>query len=98
MIELFWEYVRNFIFLSLFLLVAIIIKARVKFFQRYLVPTAIIGGFIGLILGPEVAKLINFSSDTLGILIYHLMAIGFISLALKDRRKSCLLYTSPSPR
>src|SRR5680860_1867552 len=87
MIELFWEYVRNFIFLSLFLLIAIIIKARVKFFQRYLIPTAIIGGLIGLILGPEVAKLINFSSDTLGILIYHLMAIGFISLAVKDRKK-----------
>jgi glutamate:Na+ symporter, ESS family len=87
MIELFWEYVKNFIFLSLFLLVAVIIKARVKFLQRYLVPTAIIGGFIGLVLGPQVAKLINFSSDTLGVLIYHLMAIGFIALALKDRQK-----------
>jgi glutamate:Na+ symporter, ESS family len=87
MIELFWEYVRNFIFLSLFLLAAIIIKSRVKFLQKYLVPTAIIGGFIGLILGPEVSKLINFDPGTMGVLIYHLMAIGFIALALKDRQK-----------
>ncbi len=87
MIELFWEYVRNFIFLSLFLLVAIIIKARVKFFRSIWFPRQLSADFIGLILGPEVAKLINFRSDTMGILIYHLMAIGFISLALKDRQK-----------
>jgi glutamate:Na+ symporter, ESS family len=87
MIELFWEYVKNFIFLSLFLLVAVIIKSRVRFFQKYLVPTAIIGGFIGLVLGPEVTKLLNFDPNTMGVLIYHLMAIGFIALALKDRQK-----------
>ena len=87
MIELFWEYVKNFIFLSVLLMVAIIIKSRVKFFQKYLIPTAIIGGFIGLILGPEVLKVFNFSSKSMGVLIYHLMAIGFVALALKDRQK-----------
>ncbi len=87
MIELFWEYVKNFIFLSVLLLVAIIIKSRVRFFQKYLIPTAIIGGFIGLILGPEVLNVFKFSSESMGVLIYHLMAIGFVALALKDRQK-----------
>ena len=84
MIELFWEYVKNFIFISVLLFVAIILKSRVRFFQKYLVPAAVLGGFIGLILGPEVLKVLDFNSDSMGVLIYHLMAVGFISLALKD--------------
>ncbi len=87
MIELFWEYVKNFIFLSILLLVAIIIKSRFKFLQRYLIPTAIIGGFIGLILGPEVLNVFKFDAGSMGVLIYHLMAIGFVALALKDRQR-----------
>ncbi|MDD3519679.1 MAG: sodium/glutamate symporter [Actinomycetota bacterium] len=83
--EEFWYSVKDFLFLSLFLLVAIVLKNKIKFFQRFLVPTAIIGGFIGLILGKDVLNWIVLDTDFLGKLIYHLMAIGFIALALKDR-------------
>ena len=83
--EVFWDSVKDFLFLSLFLLVAIILKNKIKFFQRFLIPTAIIGGFIGLILGSDVLNVVQLDPDLLGKLIYHLMAIGFISLALKDR-------------
>jgi len=86
--EIFWDTVKDFLFLSLFLIIAIILKSKIKFFQRFLIPTAIIGGFIGLILGSEVLKLIKLSPDSLGKLVYHLMAIGFIALALKDRKGS----------
>ena len=86
--EIFWDTVKDFLFLSLFLIIAIILKIKIKFFQRFLIPTAIIGGFIGLILGSEVLKLIKLSPDSLGKIVYHLMAIGFIALALKDRRGS----------
>jgi glutamate:Na+ symporter, ESS family len=57
--EVFWDSIKDFLFLSLFLLVAIILKNKIKFFQRFLIPTAIIGGFIGLILGSEVLNLVN---------------------------------------
>ena len=86
--EIFWDTVKDFLFLSLFLIIAIILKSKIKFFQRFLIPTAIIGGFIGLILGSGVLKLIKLSPDNLGKLDYHLMAIGFIALALKDRKGS----------
>ncbi|MDZ7836681.1 MAG: sodium/glutamate symporter [Actinomycetota bacterium] len=82
-----WEPAKDFLFLSLFLVIAIVLKNKLKFLQRYLIPTSIIGGFIGLILGSEVLGWIELDADTLGTLIYHLMAIGFISLALKDREK-----------
>lgn len=80
-----WFSVKDFLFLSLFLLVAIILKNKIKFFQKFLVPTSIIGGFIGLILGKDVLNWVVLNEDFMGKLIYHLMAIGFIALALKDR-------------
>jgi len=80
-----WESVKEFIFLSLFLIIAIILKRKIKFLQRFLIPTSIIGGFIGLILGAEVLNWIQLDITRLGTIIYHLMAIGFISIALKER-------------
>ncbi len=80
-----WISVQEYIFLSLFLIIAIILKRKIKFLQRYLIPTSIIAGFIGLILGSEVLNLIHLDSDKLGNITYHLMAIGFISVALKER-------------
>ena len=80
-----WESVKEFIFLSLFLIIAIILKRKIKFLQRFFIPTSIIGGFIGLILGAEVLSWIQLDAARLGTMIYHLMAIGFISVALKER-------------
>ena len=80
-----WDSVKEFIFLSLFLFIAVILKKKIRFFQRFLIPASIIGGFIGLILGAEVLGWIRLDTDKLGTIIYHLMAVGFISLALKER-------------
>jgi len=80
-----WESVKEFIFLSLFLIIAIILKRKIKFLQRFLIPTSIIGGLIGLILGVEVLNWIQLDAARLGTIIYHLMAVGFISIALKER-------------
>lgn len=83
-----WLPARDFLFLSLFLAIAMVLKNKIKILQKYLIPTSIIGGFIGLILGSELLGWVKLDTDTLGTLIYHLMAIGFISLALKDRDKT----------
>ena len=60
---------------------------RIKFFKKHLVPTAIFGGFLGLILGPEILGWVPFDRAALEKMVYHFMAIGFISLALKKREK-----------
>lgn len=80
-----WISVREYIFLSLFLIIAIILKRKIKFLQRFLIPSSIIGGFIGLILGSSVLNWIQLDTEKLGNIIYHLMAVGFISVALKER-------------
>jgi len=80
-----WTSVQEYVFLSLFLIVAIILKRKIRFLARFLIPTSIIAGFIGLILGSEVLNWIRLDGEKLGNIIYHLMAIGFISVALKER-------------
>jgi len=80
-----WVSVQEFIFLSLFLIVAIILKRKIRFLQNFLIPASIIAGFIGLILGSEVLNWIRLDAEKLGTIIYHLMAVGFISVALKER-------------
>jgi glutamate:Na+ symporter, ESS family len=80
-----WSSITNFIYLSLFLAIATVLKARFRFFKKYIIPTSIIAGLVGILLGPEVLKLVPFTEENLGNLVYHLMAIGFIALTLKDR-------------
>ncbi len=80
-----WSYIWDILVISLFLGLATYLKRSFKFFERFFIPNAIIAGFIGLLLGPQFLKLVNFSSDHLGTIIYHLMSVGFIALALKDR-------------
>lgn len=80
-----WTYVIDLTLLSLFLGIALYIKRTVKFFQTFLIPTSIIAGFIGMILGPDILNIVKLNSDRLGNIIYHLMAVGFIALALKER-------------
>lgn len=75
----------EFLFLSLFLVLGNLLKRKVKFFQKFLFPTSIIAGFIGLILGKEVLGIVIMDSKDLTSIVYHLMAVGFIALALKDR-------------
>ena len=80
-----WELILDIAFLSLLLGVAAILKRVLKPMSKLLIPNSVIAGFLGLLFGPSVLKLIPFSFDRLGNLVYHLMAIGFIAIALKKR-------------
>ena len=84
-----WETIMQFAFLLTLLGISLIIKANIPFFKKHLVPTALFGGFIGLILGPELLNVVPFDRHALENMVYHFMAIGFIAMALKKRtRKS----------
>ncbi len=82
-----WDLVLQFGCLFGLLGVSLILKTVIPFFSRHLVPTALFGGFIGLILGPEVLHVIPFDREMLENMVYHFMAIGFIAMALKKRSK-----------
>ena len=82
-----WATPLQFAFILVLLGISLVIKANIKFFKKHLIPTALLGGLFGLILGPEVLGWVPLDNITLENMVYHFMAIGFICLALKKRRK-----------
>ena len=83
-----WTVVLDLAYLSILLGVASVLKRILTPLNKILIPNAVIAGFLGILFGPEVLKLIPFSYDRLGNLVYHLMAVGFIAIALKKTRRS----------
>jgi len=65
------------------LLLATLIRARVGFFQRYLIPNALTAGFILLPLYNFVLPQFGITSEGLGELAYHLLSISFVGMALR---------------
>ncbi|HDP67042.1 MAG TPA: hypothetical protein ENN20_00910 [Candidatus Marinimicrobia bacterium] len=78
--------VLDFAWLSGFLILGTILRRYGKFFQKFLIPNNIIAGFIGLILGPEIFKLIPLNGDRLGMYVYHLLAITFVAIGLRQQK------------
>ncbi|MGP0584461.1 S-layer homology domain-containing protein [Paenibacillus timonensis] len=83
-----WSFVIDFTLLSLLMVVSAILKARIPLLRKIIVPTSMVAGILGLIVGPELLGWLRFDIDRLGQLVYHLMAIGFIALSLKEREMS----------
>jgi ESS family glutamate:Na+ symporter len=81
----YWSGLNQIAFLAIVLLVSNVIRRKVKFLRKSLLPTAVFGGFIVLFI-----KEINilpegfFSVALMEVITFHMLAIGFISLALKS--------------
>jgi len=73
-------------FLAILLLVGVILRAKVSFFQRFLFPSCLIGGLLGLI--AVNTRLIDFAPNTLETFAYHLFNISFISVGLTRGREN----------
>ncbi len=75
-----FELVISFGLLSLFLLVGFGIRAKVSFFQKYLIPSCMIGGFIGLAVLNTMPVSLNI--EQFEAFTYHFFVISFISVGL----------------
>ena len=85
-----WSYAIQILLLGTMLGLGIVIKLNVKFLQKHLIPTSLIAGFLGLAVSVVSTYVFNytiFDRNFLSQLIYHLMGIGFISMALKEKKK-----------
>ncbi|TVQ96490.1 MAG: sodium:glutamate symporter [Spirochaetaceae bacterium] len=69
--------------ISAALVLATLIRARIRFFQRYLIPNALTAGFILLPLYNFVFPQLGITSAGLGELAYHLLSISFVAMALR---------------
>jgi ESS family glutamate:Na+ symporter len=78
-----WTVFIDFGLISCALLLATALRARVRFFQRYLVPNALSAGFILLLFYNFLAPRLGLSSAGLSDLIYHLLSLSFIAMSLR---------------
>jgi len=69
-----------FAFLSVLLLVGVGLRSRVGFFQRFLVPSCLIGGVLGLVLMHT--GIHGIETATIEAIAYHFFNISFISVGL----------------
>lgn len=81
-----WVVVINFALIFLVTFVAKFIKEKLGIFRTIIVPTALLAGFIGLFIGPEVMGLIKFDLALYEKIVFHSMALGFIALTLAEQK------------
>lgn len=75
--------------LAVFLLLGVILRSKIRFLQKFLIPSCLVGGLIAMIL--RNTGLIAIPHETLELIVYHLFNISFISVGLtpasKERKK-----------
>lgn len=70
--------------MSTMLLIGVLLRARIRFFQTYLIPSCLIGGVLGLVL--KTGGLARFPSESWETFAYHLFNLSFISVGLTAGR------------
>jgi glutamate:Na+ symporter, ESS family len=83
-----WTMLIHLGIISSALILATWIRARVNFFQKYLIPNPLIAGFILLPLYNFVFPLFGINPANLGEMAYHLLSLSFLALGLKTPLKS----------
>ena len=58
-----WDLLQDTAILGMLMLLGQFLRAKVKIFQSLLMPASLIGGFIGLALGPSGFNILPFSSQ-----------------------------------
>jgi ESS family glutamate:Na+ symporter len=82
-----WDILVEISILFSFLLLGSYLRAKIKFLQNFLVPVALIGGFLAMLMNESfIGKIapylsLPFDIDRLGVYVYHLLAITFIAMA-----------------
>lgn len=81
-----WQYALFFCYIFIFMIIAKFLKEKTGLFRSIIIPTSLMAGFIGLILGPEVLGVFDFDIDFYKYLVGHFMGIGFIALTLSGSK------------
>lgn len=81
-----WNPIIQLGIIAVFVLVANILRRKIKFVRNSLMPTAVIAGFLLLIL--RSFNIIRVDGNLLEIITYHALALGFIAMSLRVPEKS----------
>ena len=105
----YWSTIIQFALIMAILLLANVLRRKIKWLKASLLPVAVIGGFLGLIIkylfngspiaiaNLEIDSTSLFNANTLSAFTYHAIAIGFGALTLKgiDRLKEGRIRNKP---
>ena len=105
----YWSSIIQFALIMAILLLANVLRRKIKWLKASLLPVAVIGGFLGLIIkylfngspiaiaNLEIDSTSLFDANTLSAFTYHAIAIGFGALTLKgiDRLKEGRIRNKP---
>lgn len=81
-----YSFVIDFAFMSLLLVIAQFLRSKIKFLQNFYIPSSVLAGLMGLLLGPQVLKVIPWS-EKIGSYAYLLVCIVFAGLYLGNKEK-----------
>ena len=81
-----WNLIVQVGIITVFLLLANVLRRKISFFRKSLLPTAVLAGFLFLIF--RTVGLYPFDTSVLEMLTYHGIAIGFIALSLRATKKN----------
>ena len=79
-----WVGLVDFCVLGGCLLAATFLRSRIAWLGRFMIPNSIVAGFLCWFLGDEILGLIKIDPDRSGNYVYHLLAITFIAMALRN--------------
>lgn len=77
----------DFAWLGLLLVAGLVLRNRIRLFQKHLIPANLLGGAIGLMIAGNGLGWIDLTSERLGMYVYHLLALLFIGLSLRTPEK-----------
>jgi len=83
-----WSIFIDFGVISVALLLATALRARVSFFQRYLIPNNLIAGFLLLFFYNALAPRLGLTTAGLDALVYHLLNLSFVAMVLRPSARS----------
>ncbi|MDP2790749.1 MAG: sodium:glutamate symporter [Rectinemataceae bacterium] len=82
--EFSWKVVIDAGAISAALIIATILRSKVRFFQKYLIPNALTAGFLLLPVYNYLMPAIGYNQNKMGELVYHLLNISFIAMSLRS--------------
>ena len=80
-----WSPVVQFSIIAGLILVANILRRKIPFIRNSLMPTAVLAGFILLVL--RTTGIVKMNTEFLEVITYHALALGFIALSLRVPEK-----------
>ncbi len=79
----YWTFLIDLGIISIGLLLGTVIRSKVRFFQKYLIPNSLTAGFILLVFYNWFAPLMGITTDSLENIVYHFLNLSFIAMILR---------------